>query len=88
MKMIAHGERFFPNMKVAYIVTKDSSPLEVEPYFREGQQLKYDPKYYERRILDTVEDLFVGFGYDRDSIKTGTKQTGLDTYGSGTSSAV
>ena len=80
MKMIANNEPFTPGQKIAFVVTEETSPLEVEPYLREGEEIDYDHKYYIRRILKTVGDVMGVLGYDRDGLETGMKQVSIDEY--------
>lgn len=80
MKMQARNEPFTPGQKIAFVVTEDTSPLEVEPYLREGEEIDYDHKYYIRRILKTVGDVMGVLGYDTDGLETGQKQVSIDDY--------
>ena len=80
MKMQARNEPFTPGQKIAFVVTEETSPLEVEPYLREGEEIEYDPRYYTRRILKTVGDIMGVLGYDLDGLLTGQKQVSINDY--------
>jgi DNA polymerase I len=80
MKMQARNEPFTPGQKIAFVVTEETSPLEVEPYLREGEEIEYDHRYYTRRILKTVGDVMGVLGYDTDGLVTGQKQVSIDDY--------
>jgi len=78
-QIMAEGYEFIPGMKVSWIVVDArKTPQKVEPYI-EGKEFRSKPdyEYYARRVAMTLSRVLEVFGYDEDSLFTGSRQTSL-----------
>ncbi|NPA74671.1 MAG: DNA polymerase II [Euryarchaeota archaeon] len=81
-KLIAMGHRFFPGMKVSWIVVNArGSRQEVEPYLPD-REFKHRPdyQYYARRVAETLARIIEVFGVDENVLVTGKKQSTLGSF--------
>ena len=81
-KLIQRGEKFFPGMKVSWIVVNArGARQEVEPYIH-GEKFQYRPdwQYYARRVAETMARIIEVFGVDENLLFSGTKQSKLGAF--------
>ncbi|MGM0509943.1 MAG: DNA-directed DNA polymerase [Thermoplasmatota archaeon] len=73
------GFQFTPGMKVSWVVTNaDKSPQIVEPWVPD-REFEYEPDwhYYARRIAKTLSRVTEVFGWEKDGLLAGNKQSSL-----------
>ena len=84
-KIMELGYEFVPGMKVSWVVTNGRvSPLEAEPWI-DGMKFEHKPdyEYYARRMAMTFARITDVFGWDMNSLMTGTQQKTLFSEGFG-----
>ena len=84
-KIMEQGYEFVPGMKVSWVVTNGKiSPLEAEPWI-DGAKFEHKPdyEYYARRMAMTFARITDVFGWDMNSLMTGSQQKTLFSEGFG-----
>ncbi len=78
-KMKDMGYQFTPGMKVSWIVTNATkTPQEVEPWVPDHEiDVEADWKYYAERIAKTLARVTEVFGWDKEALLAGNKQSKL-----------
>jgi len=78
-KMKDLGYKFTPGMKVSWIVTDAvKTPQEVEPWLPDYEiEKEPDWKYYAKRIAKTLARVTEVFGWDKEALLAGNKQSDL-----------
>ncbi|MBS3790328.1 MAG: ribonuclease H-like domain-containing protein [Candidatus Thermoplasmatota archaeon] len=78
-KMKDLGHKFTPGMKVSWIVTDaEKTPQKVEPWLPDHEIKKEaDWKYYAERIAKTLSRVTEVFGWDKEALLAGNKQSDL-----------
>ncbi len=78
-KMKDLGYKFTPGMKVSWIVTDaEKTPQKVEPWLPDYEIKKEaDWKYYAERIAKTLSRVTEVFGWDKEALLAGNKQSDL-----------
>jgi len=78
-KMKDLGYKFTPGMKVSWIVTNaEKTPQKVEPWLPDYEIKKEaDWKYYAERIAKTLSRVTEVFGWDKEALLAGNKQSDL-----------
>ncbi|MEF8832715.1 MAG: DNA polymerase domain-containing protein [Candidatus Thermoplasmatota archaeon] len=78
-KMKELGHKFTPGMKVSWVVTDaEKTPQEVEPWLLDHEIEKgADWKYYAERIAKTLARVTEVFGWDKEALLAGNKQSNL-----------
>ncbi len=78
-KMKRLGHEFTPGMKVSWIVTDaDRTPQEVEPWVPDYEiEKEADWNYYAERIAKTLSRVTDVFGWDKEALLAGNKQSDL-----------
>lgn len=78
-KMEELGYKFTPGMKVSWIVTNaKKTPQEVEPWVPDHEfEKEPDFEYYARRIAKTLSRVTDVFGWDKEALLAGNKQSKL-----------
>ncbi|MCK4757662.1 MAG: DNA polymerase II [Thermoplasmata archaeon] len=86
-KIMEMGYEFVPGMKVSWVVVNGKkSPIEAEPYI-DGKEFTHEPDYYyyARRMAMTLARITDVFGWDMNSLMSGSQQKTLfsDGFGDG-----
>ncbi len=78
-KMKELGYQFTPGMKVSWVVTDaGKTPQEVEPWLPDHEiDQEADWKYYAERIAKTLARVTEVFGWDKEALLAGNKQSNL-----------